>query len=252
MVTQLRTRTLVPTAPSESYEEPVVMDAPMGTSTDGDRLDIGPSANVSDDMGHSAKTHSSMQDDADETGHRSRSADVGMNELNAFDAGSRGPTQSDVSKLALDDDASSEAAFHDASADLGDFVVPKKTSRASSVRGSSPVMKSSPRYFDERFLNNGGVEDPLEDGGASAPYDWADSTEADGLGEISTREGTPTVLANDGPPIAGTSGTKHSAPRRAAPSVDLDWQEIIDTQAERIRELERKHGKRWYSSLDSP
>jgi hypothetical protein len=89
-------------------------------------------------MGHSAKTHSSMQDDADETGHCSHSADVGMNELDVFDAGSRGPTQSDVSKQALDDNALLEA-------DLSNFVVPKKTSRASSARGSLLVMKSLPQ-----------------------------------------------------------------------------------------------------------
>ncbi|KAJ7887350.1 hypothetical protein B0H14DRAFT_2562951 [Mycena olivaceomarginata] len=148
------------------------MDAPMGTSTDGDRLDIGLSASISDDMGHSAKTHLSMQDDADETGHRSRSADVGIKRatmrltLAPVDQPSRtspsnpctttprrklpSTTRVPTSRLCCTQEVLS------------------RFQRSWFFAG----MKSSPRYFDDRFLNNGGVDDPLEDGGASVPYDW--------------------------------------------------------------------------------
>ncbi|KAJ7870595.1 hypothetical protein B0H14DRAFT_2571180 [Mycena olivaceomarginata] len=60
-----------PAASPSSSGAGVEMNAPKGTSTS------------TNNMGHSAKSHSSGQGDADETGHRSRSADVGNSEHSA-------------------------------------------------------------------------------------------------------------------------------------------------------------------------
>ncbi|KAJ7446630.1 hypothetical protein FB451DRAFT_1375898 [Mycena latifolia] len=196
MPMQLRNRTLVPppSSASRSSVGSVEMDAPAGTSTgNGERLGA---------LGHSAKSHSSSQDDADETGHRSRSADVGNSGHSRSNADvasvSRGVTPEDgdvaqddivVSHLAAFQDGGemSEAAFHDGHLDPQGFSTPKRTSRASSVRSASPPLASSAQFFGQWFSQDetaGASALPLDTDGVSVPQDWADSTDADGLGEI--------------------------------------------------------------------
>ncbi|KAJ7875444.1 hypothetical protein B0H13DRAFT_2550087 [Mycena leptocephala] len=206
MPMQLRstTRAMVPPPPSsDSAEGSVELDAPMGTSTGNNENDGASSSllpaltsSVVDDMGHSAKTHSSSQDDADETGHRSGGIDHSRSNADAasysvaYQEGAdvsglntnSGPTLvassqdgSAMSGAALEANsvlhpvaasqngsAMSEAAFHDASSELRGFAFPKKSSRTSSVRSASPVLHTSPRFFQ----------------------DWFESTETDGPGEI--------------------------------------------------------------------
>ncbi|KAJ7881681.1 hypothetical protein B0H13DRAFT_1891258 [Mycena leptocephala] len=189
MQLRLTTRVTVPPPPSsDSPEGSVELDAPMGTSTGNNEND--------DDMGHSAKTHSGSQDDADETGHRSGGIDHSRSNADAASYSVASQEGADVSGLnansgptlvassqdgsamsgaaleansvlhpvaaSQDGSAMSEATFHDASSELRGFAFPKKSSRASSVRSASPVLHTSPRFFQ----------------------DWFESTEADGPGEI--------------------------------------------------------------------
>ncbi|KAJ7041362.1 hypothetical protein C8F04DRAFT_1253067 [Mycena alexandri] len=176
---------MVPPPPSsDSTAGSVEMDAPVGTSTDNGEKDgasvsavsaLTPSA--ADDMGqsamgHSAKTHSSIQDAVD-AGHRSGGSDHSRSKADVASMGSHSVTSqagavvSDVpagSTLAASQAGSeiSEAAFHDASSEIQGFSFPKKSSRASSVRGGSPGLETAPRFFGE----------------------WFESTDDDGLGTI--------------------------------------------------------------------
>ncbi|KAJ7678874.1 hypothetical protein DFH06DRAFT_1315850 [Mycena polygramma] len=196
MPMQLRstTRMVPPPSSSDPAAGSVEMDAPVGTSTDNGENDGESSSPVSTltpsvpDMGHSADIPSSTQDavkphssdqDAAEAGHRSSGRDHSRSNADAASAGSHGITHQEGGAMSddlagmgptliavQDGDATSEAAFHDAQDDAGlasqGFSFPKKSSRASSVRTSSPVMDTSAKFFG----------------------DWFESTDADGPGEV--------------------------------------------------------------------
>ncbi|KAJ7286317.1 hypothetical protein C8J57DRAFT_1461461 [Mycena rebaudengoi] len=165
---------------------PVEMDAQPGTSSD----------NV-DGEGHSTqKSHSSSQDSAAESEHRSRSADVGIerSRSNAVDASVSHDTTSQDGGVVSDDSAShplasqdgsvmTEAAFHDASSGSRGFSSPKRSSRTPGVRSTTPVLGSPARFFGSWFLqDHGSAVADLEHDGRSAS--WADSVGDDGLGEL--------------------------------------------------------------------
>ncbi|KAJ7153577.1 hypothetical protein C8R43DRAFT_1126852 [Mycena crocata] len=180
MQTRSTTRNMVPppSSASDSDTGSDKMDAPMGTSSNsGDG-----------ELGHSAKTHSSSQDDADKSGHRSRSADVGKNDDESVSHGvipeddgamsdDKAPPDVATSQDGSDDP---DGAFYDAATAPQGFSTPKKTSRASSVRGPSPGLDTSTKFFGTWFSHANDSDGEV----ASRRQDWADSTHADGPGEI--------------------------------------------------------------------
>jgi hypothetical protein len=199
MVPELSSATGSPTGSIE-------MDARSGTSTgnngrNSESVSSLPSLTSSSvgKMGHSAnKSHSSGQD-ADETGHRSRSdTDVGI-DLTPADVVSPSPAASQDDGVVVEGQAASlqsasqdSGLLSDAAFDPRGFTEPKRSSRASSVRSVSPVLDTSTRFFAEWFSrdadesaaaedSHGDLRTPIFDGDADNKS-WADYSDEDGLG----------------------------------------------------------------------
>ncbi|KAJ6460787.1 hypothetical protein DFH09DRAFT_1383109 [Mycena vulgaris] len=192
MPMQLRSTTRnmvpIPSSASDSTTGSVEMDAPMGTSTGNGELE---------NEGPSAKSHSSSQYDADEPGHRSRFADVGDNHSrsNADVVSASHSVTPENGGAVSDGQASSGPAasqnggedpnvvFYGTGPDPQGFSTPKRSSRAYSARSASPSFDTSPKIFGNWFPPDDADKSSRADG-VSAPQDWADSTHADGPGEI--------------------------------------------------------------------
>ncbi|KAJ7824870.1 hypothetical protein B0H14DRAFT_3727381 [Mycena olivaceomarginata] len=200
MLMQLRSHNNKVPSSSGSADGSLEMDAQTGIS------------NSIDNMSYSAKSHSSIQDAA-ESGHRSDSGNTAASRVPVGHSTltSMGSHHADVSvqeapiapgpilinfntvhgPLSVNSNASaapiplraaSETSVGPANAghDNEGFVVPKRTSRASSVHSRSPGLISAPRYFDGHYL----PEDDIKD---VAPEElplisWSDSSDDDGLG----------------------------------------------------------------------
>ncbi|KAK7012675.1 hypothetical protein R3P38DRAFT_3364494 [Favolaschia claudopus] len=155
MPMQLRSRNL----PSDSAEGRVEMDAPRSTSTvAGEIVDYAVDV---EDMGHSAKSHSSVPQAADESGPRPSTDGVkSSNDGGIGDAINSG--QHAFSHVVDDDNTG--------------FQSPKKTSRAPSVRSESPV-DDGKMFFKDWFLKD-------KSGKARPLFNWADSNDDDGPGDL--------------------------------------------------------------------
>ncbi|KAJ7826008.1 hypothetical protein B0H14DRAFT_3145109 [Mycena olivaceomarginata] len=202
MPMQLRSqKTKVPSS-NGSADGSLEMDAQTGTS------------NGIDNMSHSAKSHSSIQDAA-ESGHRSDSGNAAASRVSVGHSAltSMGSHHADASvpdapiapgpipvnfntvhgPLSVNSDASaapiplraaSETSVGPANAghDNEGFAIPKRTSRASSARSRSPGLVSAPRYFDGQYLPEDDIKDVAPE--ESPLISWSDSSDDDGLGPI--------------------------------------------------------------------
>ncbi|KAJ6465879.1 hypothetical protein C8R45DRAFT_1173626 [Mycena sanguinolenta] len=170
MVMEIRTN------PTSSASGSIEMDAPHGTS------------NGTGSLGHSAvKSHSSFG--ADESGHRSRNADVGLEGEGISDNGPSTPVASlgNGAPVAPGSDeipyGTPDFSALNEFAQFATFSTPKRTSRASSPRSASPGLNPA-RWFSHELLT---VEEPVEEVaavGEASLIDWSESTDEDGLGPI--------------------------------------------------------------------
>jgi hypothetical protein len=210
MPMQLRShKTKVPSS-NGSADGSLEMDAQTGTSNGiGESLTPLPALNssVSDNMSHSAKSHSSIQDAA-ESGHRSNSGNaaasrvsVGHSALTSMDSHHadvsvleapiapgpipvnfntvHGPlyVNTDTSAAPIPLRAAGETSAGPANAghDNEGFAILKRTSRASSACSRSPGLVSAPRYFDGQYLPEDDIKDVAPE--ESPLISWSDSSD---------------------------------------------------------------------------
>ncbi|KAJ7043521.1 hypothetical protein C8F04DRAFT_1366293 [Mycena alexandri] len=164
--------------PAESSSEGNAgMDA--RTSTPADRGTLGHSAN---------EPRPSSQDDAAEFERRSRTADVDERSTVMsvqHDSVSHSPVSQDGRAMSDDPAYRAEGTTNqDANSTVGSgFESPKKTSRASSAWGSSPVLDTKPLFFGDWFNPQEG-EAPTGTAPKVEAQSWADFTDDDGFGAI--------------------------------------------------------------------
>ncbi|KAF8166635.1 hypothetical protein K438DRAFT_2025099 [Mycena galopus ATCC 62051] len=174
---------------SSTDGSPVEMDA-RGTSTDnGESSSPLPAltASVIENMSHSTKSHSNIQDVA-ETEHRPASGILDTTSVSGSHDANTSMSDAPVAPVTpMHTQGNSAILDTPVKKGLDDngFTTPKRTSPTHSARSLSPVLVSEPRYFDGRYLLEDDVKDvrPEEDG-QSPLISWADSTHDDGLGNI--------------------------------------------------------------------
>ncbi|KAF7293513.1 hypothetical protein MIND_01129500 [Mycena indigotica] len=208
---QTRSMNKVPIASSSSEsEESVEMDAPRGTSTGTGKGEVGSRSRGQDDAGESGgRSHANVDVDRDEgidslvedhsrantdVGHRSRSADVGnissSVQDDAVEHGSRNDAVEETSSMGppasvYEDGSNRETDFHQSSPDLLGFESPRRFSRAQTTRSPSPKLNPAQFFGDWVQLDLMDADEPLVTGSRdSKPMIWAESTDADGLGDI--------------------------------------------------------------------
>ncbi|KAJ7713225.1 hypothetical protein B0H16DRAFT_1743553 [Mycena metata] len=164
--------------PTESLSEGNAgMDARMSMPADAGTL--GQGAN---------EPQPSSQDDAAEFERRSRTADVDKHSTTKsvqHDSVSHSPVSQDGGAMLDDHVYRAEGATNqDANSAVGSgFQSSKKTSRASSVRGSSLVLDTKPLFFGGWFNPQEGNA-PADTASKVETQSWADYTEDDGFGAI--------------------------------------------------------------------
>ncbi|KAJ6483226.1 hypothetical protein C8R45DRAFT_931844 [Mycena sanguinolenta] len=225
------------------------MDAASGTS------------NGTGSMGHSAsKSHSSV--DAAESGHRSRSADVGLEGEGIIDIDPSTPVASlgdsapnafgpDEAPNGLSGSTTTPEMFF---GEIAAFSTPRRTSRSSSPRSSSPRLNPA-RWFTSSVLT---VEDGADEPEVShngPRIDWSESTDADGLGTIPAdwiKQESKSVDLNWSVSDAGNEFIVDSLARELNDSLTPKQQELIRRRNETLKTMNVRRGSAASSHTTQP